>query len=203
MTTLTSAALAAGIARMHANVGSLRDELNAADRELGDGDTGMTIADLVSAWHAAAAELPPDVGPALVALARATRRASGSSLAAVLAFGIGAAGKQAGTAHALDRSALAAALNAATAAIRERSGANSGDKSILDSLLAVGAVLESSGDDRPIAAAAVDAAKSALDDFRDREAKLGRARIFATKSVGRDDPGMLAAWRLLAIAAGK
>jgi phosphoenolpyruvate---glycerone phosphotransferase subunit DhaL len=36
-----------------------------------------------------------------------------------------------------------------------------------------------------------------MDDFRDRQAKIGRARIFAEKSAGLDDPGMLAFRRIL------
>ena len=37
----------------------------------------------------------------------------------------------------------------------------------------------------------------ALDTFRDRKATIGRARIFAEKSVGLDDPGMLAMNRIV------
>ena len=40
------------------------------------------------------------------------------------------------------------------------------------------------------------AAADALDQFRHLPAKQGRARIFAEKSVGLDDPGQLAIKRI-------
>jgi hypothetical protein len=81
-------------------------------------------------------------------------------------------------------------LDAATAAIVERSGANAGDKTILDSLIAVRNALASEED-------ALDAAERVVDEFRSRESKIGRARIYGAKSAGHDDPGMLAALLLL------
>jgi hypothetical protein len=38
----------------------------------------------------------------------------------------------------------------------------------------------------------VAATGAALADFRDRPCAMGRARMFAEKSIGLDDPGMLA-----------
>lgn len=40
----------------------------------------------------------------------------------------------------------------------------------------------------------------ALFGFGDRESRLGRARMHGARSVGHDDPGMLAAARLLSAA---
>ncbi len=45
--------------------------------------------------------------------------------------------------------------------------------------------------------AARKAVSESLDRFRDRRCQLGRARIFAEKSVGLDDPGMVALQRIL------
>src|SRR5438093_1098010 len=46
-------------------------------------------------------------------------------------------------------------------------------------------------------AAALKAASETLDAFRDRPNKLGRARMFGERTIGLDDPGMLAFSRLL------
>lgn len=181
------------IDRMHAAIGPIREELNAADRELGDGDTGMTVEELVTAWQGAATELPVDVGEALRKLAQVTRRASGSSLASVAAMALGAAAKTATGKPMLDRAALAAALQAGVDAVAERSGASPGDKSVLDTLLAVAAALRDPQGD------AIVAAEAALAEFRGREARLGRARMYGARTIGLDDPGMLAAARLLRI----
>ena len=180
---LTTGSITDAVRRMHATIGGIRDELNAADRVIGDGDTGMTVASVVAAWNGAIASDYPDVAALLQQLGRVTRQATGSSLGSVLATGLIAAGKVGGTSP-------ASMLDAAAAAVTERSGAVAGDKTILDSLLAVRDALAQQR-------VAIDAAQQALDDFRTREAKVGRARIYGAKSVGHDDPGMLAALLLL------
>ena len=195
--------LAQAIERIAGRIDPIRDELNAADRHLGDGDTGMTVADVVAAWQAAAPALPPDVGAALLALGRGTSRATGSSLGAVLAMGLSAAGRSVRGKDALAVPDIRVALAAATAAITGRSGAAGGDKTILDSLLQIEAGLAAAD---PAATAdplavATGAAEAALSEFRPREARIGRARMYGAKSAGHDDPGMLAACLLLRAAA--
>jgi phosphoenolpyruvate---glycerone phosphotransferase subunit DhaL len=96
----------------------------------------------------------------------------------------------------LDRAALAEALEAAAGAIAERSGAVAGDKSVLDSVLAIAAALKAERG-RNMLSSAVDAAARVIDDFRGQPCRLGRARMYGERSVGRDDPGMLAALLLL------
>jgi dihydroxyacetone kinase len=185
----TTAGIADAVRRMHANLDTIRDELNAADRVLGDGDTGMTVASVVEAWHAALASDYQDVGTMLRELGRETRRATGSSLGSVMGIGLSAAGKSGAT-------SIVEMLDAAIAAITERSGATPGDKTILDALLAIRDALAQNRDP-------VDAARGALDTFRTREAKIGRARIYGAKSAGHDDPGMLAALLLVQAALSK
>lgn len=194
---LTSADIVQAVERMHRSIASIRDELNAADRHLGDGDTGMTIAQLVAAWLGACADLPADVGAALMTLGRETRRATGSSLGSVLAIGLSSAGKKASGQEGIDRAGVIGLLAVAAAAITDRSGATSGDKTILDSLLRIERDLGAVEDPANLLYAAVDAAAAALAEFRARESRLGRARIYGAKSIGHDDPGMLAAFILL------
>jgi len=198
---LTAAGIAAAARRMHAGIDPIRDALNAADRVLGDGDTGMTVASVVAAWQGALASPSADAGVLLLALGRETRRATGSSLGSVLAIGITAAGRAAAARGAIDRDTLVGMLGAAADAIAERSGAAAGDKTILDSLVAVRAALADAPPGSALPAVAVDGAARALEAFRTREARIGRARIYGAKSIGHDDPGMLAALLLLRAAA--
>jgi dihydroxyacetone kinase-like protein len=179
----TTAGIAEAVRRMHAHLGTIRDELNAADRVMGDGDTGMTVASVVEAWRAALGNDYQDVGTMLRELGRETRCATGSSLGSVMGIGLSAAGKS-------GAASTVAMLDAATAAITERSGAHPGDKTILDALIAIRGALAEGRDP-------VDAAQDALDTFKAREAKIGRARIYGAKSAGHDDPGMLAALLLV------
>ena len=180
---MTTEGIADAIRRIHGDLEAIRDALNAADRVMGDGDTGMTVANVVTAWHAVLANDFADASAMLQALGRETRRASGSSLGSVIGIGLSAAGKSGAT----DAVAM---LDAATVAITERSGASAGDKTILDSLVAIRDALANGKDP-------VDAAQQALDAFRTRETKIGRARIYGANSAGHDDPGMLAALMLL------
>ena len=179
----STAGIARAVRRMHASLDAIRDQLNAADRVIGDGDTGMTVASVVEAWHAALDHEHADVGAMLLELGRETRRATGSSLGSVMGIGLSAVGRSGATAP-------VAMLDAAMTAIVERSGASPGDKTILDSLVAIREAVAHDGD-------AVEAAQRALDAFRTREAKIGRARVYGAKSAGHDDPGMLAALLLL------
>lgn len=194
---LTPAAIVAGVRRMQAQAGSLRDALNAADRVLGDGDTGMTVAAVIAAWDEAAGAAHADAGAALEALGRAGRRATGSSLGAVLATGLVAAGRSAQGAAALDRDALVTALAASVDAISARSGATPGDKTILDTLLALRDALAAASPATDLEDVALAAAEEALTNFRGRPARIGRARVYGERAVGHDDPGMLAAVMLL------
>lgn len=199
---LTVAKIVHALNSMDAGITAIRDELNAADRNLGDGDTGMTVAQVVAAWSRVAPSLPPDVGAALLALGSETSRASGSSLGAVLAIFLSAAGRSVRGKQALSRSDIVMALSTATKAVCERSGASAGDKSVIDSWLAIERHLDAVDDNANLLAEALLAAHDCLLEFRARESKLGRARIYGAKSMGHDDPGMLAVMRLLSASQG-
>jgi dihydroxyacetone kinase-like protein len=194
---ITAESLRHAIERVHAAAAAIRDTLNAADRRLGDGDTGMTIEQVVSAWQALEREGAQDIGGAIVDLGRATARATGSSLGSVLAIGLSAAGRAVRGRAALDRAGMVTALAAARAAIVARSGAAIGDKTILDSIDHVERALAAAGDEAGLYAIAMQAAEAALAEFRARPSRIGRARMYGEKSAGSDDPGMLAAVLLL------
>lgn len=195
---LTSGKLGRAIAGAGASIDAIRDELNAADRHLGDGDCGMTVAQVMAGWSSAAADLPEDVGAALLVLGRETSRATGSSLGSVFAMGLSAAGRAVRGKDALVRGDIVAALSAATKIMTERSGATPGDKCVLDSLLAIEHRLAEIDDDTDLLSEAEAAAQACLAQFRGRQSRLGRARMYGAKSIGHDDPGMLAAVLLLA-----
>jgi hypothetical protein len=72
-----------------------------------------------------------------------------------------------------------------------RGKAELGAKTIIDGLDALAKAIDSKDDPAAIAAAARDAMDHVLAEFRQRPSAMGRARMFAEKSVGLDDPGML------------
>jgi dihydroxyacetone kinase-like protein len=68
---------------------------------------------------------------------------------------------------------------------------------VLDALEAVRAATAGIDDPAALIAAADQAVATCLDHLRDQPARQGRARIFGEKSVGKDDPGMVAFQRII------
>jgi hypothetical protein len=88
-------------------------------------------------------------------------------------------------------------LTGARDAMMARGRGSLGDKSLLDAVDAVAVATAGLEDPVAILAAADRATNQALDSFREQPNKLGRARMFGAKSIGLDDPGMLAFRRML------
>ncbi len=171
------------------------DALNAADGALGDGDLGVTMRRGSRAVAERAGEMPEDdFGRALMVAAQAFTKTSASSYGTLLATGLMAAAKVLKGREGIEEGELAGLVGAARDAMMARGKAELGGKTVLDSLDAIATALI--GADDP-GAAAVRAAEDAQAALRDRPATVGRARIFAEKSVGMDDPGMLAMTRIV------
>jgi dihydroxyacetone kinase-like protein len=195
-------ALVAAIARLRAAMDREADRLNAADGALGDGDLGVTMTRGMALVAEAAPELPDDLGQALLKCAQAFTRSSGSSYGTLVATGLMAAAKAARGRTTLETGELSGLVAAARDAMAARGKSEPGGKTVLDSLDAVSRALDGVTDPAAAAEAAPRAARDALDAFRERPATVGRARIFAEKSRGMDDPGMLAMALIVEAVAG-
>jgi dihydroxyacetone kinase-like protein len=79
----------------------------------------------------------------------------------------------------------------------QRSGGQLGEKTVLDALEAARVATQGHDDPAALVAAADRAVAECLDRFRRQPARQGRARIFGEKSVGKDDPGMVALQRMI------
>lgn len=73
-----------------------------------------------------------------------------------------------------------------------RGKASLGDKTVMDAVS--GAARAGAGKDDPadLLAAAKDGVEQAMREFRDKPNRIGRARIFGERTIGMDDPGMVA-----------
>jgi phosphoenolpyruvate---glycerone phosphotransferase subunit DhaL len=78
-----------------------------------------------------------------------------------------------------------------------RGGARLGDKTVVDMIDAVAVALAQARMREEASETPLKAASETLDAFRGRPNKLGRARMFGERTIGLDDPGMLAFSRLL------
>ncbi|GAA4335525.1 hypothetical protein GCM10023165_12050 [Variovorax defluvii] len=97
----------------------------------------------------------------------------------------------------LTRAELAAMLIEVVTSLSSRGGATLGDKTVLDGRHAVATALAASPDGADARRVARDASLAALDAFRYKPNRIGRARMFADKTIGLDDPGMVALHRMI------
>ena len=200
---LDIATLSAAVARAHAAMGRLEQPLNEADAKLGDGDTGSMLARVFERLSEVDLNGQSELGGAFRALAAASMAATGSSLGTLFGTGLMAAGRETKGRAELDWARLSPMLGLARDAMLARGGAKLGDKTVLDALDAVATATLDLDDAAAIAAAATRAGQAALDRFRALACGAGRARMFAERSVGLDDPGMLAFVRLSEAVAGR
>lgn len=201
--TLSKAALVEAIDRVTLAMERDFGELNAADGALGDGDLGVTMTRGMRAISQMKDDLPDDLGMALMQCAQAFTKSSGSSYGTLMATGLLSAAKTLKGQTGFEVARIPDLVAAARDKMRDRGKAELGGKTVLDSLDAVARATSGLDDKNAVAAAASDAVDQALEDFRDKPATIGRARIFAEKSIGLDDPGMLAMQRIVKAAAGR
>jgi len=173
------------------------DELNAADGLLGDGDLGITMVRGFREIIEVRDSLPDDVGMALFQCAKAFTKSSGSSYGTLLATGLMSVAKKKKGQQEIQVEEISALLNHPLDAMKQRGKAELGDKTVLDVIAASSQAAKDQSDGSSILKAINDAVTSTIDEFRSRQSKIGRARIFSEKSIGLDDPGMLAFRKML------
>ena len=172
-------------------------ELNAQDGKMGDGDLGITVAGGYLEIAREAERFPVDLGQAFLLCAKAFQRVSASSYGTLTATAFLAAARYAKGRSDICWVELGPLLELARDAMMARGKGSLGDKSVLDLLDAVAHAIQELDEPGAIRAAAQRACVQTLGAFRDRACKLGRARAHGEVSIGLDDPGMLALWRLI------
>lgn len=178
---------------------SAAPELNRLDAQLGDGDLGVTLAKCAAAVRTAlGAAQYADLGQLFKACATGCARASGSSFGTLLTLTFMTLAKRLEGHPTLEWKDLSTELRAALDVMSQRGGAKLGDKTVLDALAAAATAIEGLPDPRVQHAAASAAVDAAIEHFRMQPNRMGRARMFAQKSIGLDDPGMIAFRHMLA-----
>jgi len=194
---LTSESLGHGLTRICAALETCADELNTADGKLGDGDLGVTMQRGARGVQATLHTLPADVGMALMTCAQAFVKISGSTYGTLLATGLMSAAKACKGRETVPWAEMSSLVAGAVAAMQQRGKGALGDKTVLDALDAVRAATAGLDTPEKILVAAQAAIDRTMGDFRGKPSRQGRARMFGEKSIGLDDPGMLALRRML------
>ncbi len=194
---LTTQSLAAGLVGIAARMETAADELNTLDGKIGDGDLGVTMVRIGRALNEGAADLPDDVGMALMKCVQAITKVSGSSYATLVATALMSAAKACKGKTSVPLAEMAGLLAGAAEAMKARGKAELGDKTVIDAVDAAAKAVAGLDDGAAILAGAGKAVDAVLERMRDQPSRVGRARIWAEKSVGLDDPGMVAFRRMI------
>lgn len=189
--------LKAAIGRVCKGLHGAAAELNELDGALGDGDLGATLDKCATNVESALPQMNDDISSIFAQTSAACAKASGSSFGTLLAVALLISAKQAKYEIALTRTTVAGLMHEIVSVLSARGGASLGDKTVLDSLDAVGQMLNAANDDDNLRDAAQRAAGHALELYRHKPNRIGRARMFTEKSVGLDDPGMVALLRMI------
>ena len=173
------------------------DELRELDAALGDGDLGITVTSGAEAIQQALQALPGNASSREVLRAAGTAFASANpSTFAALIGGATLAAASVADSEQVDPLALVTAIQERVA---QRGGADVGDKTVLDAIDVIRRSLSASASSSPVerAHAARDAVDAAVTEYADKHSMRGRAAWVGERSVGRKDPGQVAALRFL------
>ncbi len=173
--------------------------LTQLDAAIGDGDHGTNMTrgfDAVgTALATQGADTPP--GRLLVLAGKTLVSKVGGASGPLWGSALKAAGRSLGDAEDFDGAQLAAALDAALAAVVELGAAQAGDKTMVDALAPATEALHerlAAGDSVADAvAAAADAAAAGARATAPMQARKGRASYLGERSIGHQDPGAASA----------
>lgn len=184
--------IVAAVARLNDAAARDFEKLNDADGALGDGDLGITLKRGMELVSAIADDLPDDLGKAFMQCAQAFTKSSGSSYGTLMATGLMAIAKALKGQTRVESTQVSELVALARDAMQARGKAELGGKTVLDSLDAIVTATNGKQTGADVASAASAAVDDALEQCRAKQATIGRARMFGEKTIGMDDPGMLA-----------
>ncbi len=166
--------------------------LTELDAQIGDGDLGVTLLKAFRELDRLKDGFPEDLGAALMQAAAAVMKVSSSSFGTLFATGLMATAKTTKGKTSVPLTALPSLLDGVVQAMMARGKASLGDKTVLDALDAAARAMEGEAEPGAMREAAGRGVDAALDAFRNKPNKAGRARIFGDKTQGLNDPGMVA-----------
>jgi dihydroxyacetone kinase-like protein len=175
------------------------DYLTQLDAAIGDGDHGINMTRGFEAVGKAVASQDADTapGPLLVLAGKTLVATVGGASGPLWGSALRAAGRSLGDADAFDGEGLAAALDAALAAVVDLGAAQPGDKTMVDALAPAAAALRerfaAGGSVADAVTAAADAAEAGARATAPMQARKGRASYLGERSIGHQDPGATSA----------
>lgn len=165
------------------------DDFNAADGKIGDGDLGVTILHGLEEVNNNISKFSDDMGANFMLCSQAFVKRSGSSFGTLIAFSFMNISKNLTGKTECNHDDIVSIFETALKTILERGKTNLGDKTIADSL---DLIIKNLKTNQNYSEVFKSATKQALEDFKGKKIKIGRARMFEDKTKELDDPGMYA-----------
>ena len=172
------------------------DDFNTADGKIGDGDLGVTILRGLEEVNNNINKFSDDMGANFMLCSQAFVKKSGSSFGTLIAFSFMNISKNLKGKTECNHDDIVSIFETALKTILERGKTNLGDKTIADTL---DLIIKNLKDNQNYSDVFKLSTKQALEDFKGKKIKIGRARMFEDKTKDLDDPGMFALNRLSSI----
>ena len=169
------------------------DEFNTIDGQIGDGDLGVTILHGLEEVNNNFNKFSDDMGTNFMICSQAFVKKSGSSFGTLIAFSFMNISKNLKGKVECNHEDIVGIIETALKTILERGKTNLGDKTIADSL---NLIIKKLKENKNYSEVFKLATKQALEDFKGKKIKIGRARMFEDKTKDLDDPGMFAFYKL-------
>ena len=172
------------------------DDFNSADGKIGDGDLGVTILHGLEEVNKNVIKFSDDMSTNFMICSQAFVKKSGSSFGTLIAFSFMNISKNLKGKTMCNHDDVLNIFETALKTILERGKTNLGDKTIADSL---DLIIKNLKDNQNYSDVLKSSTKQALENFKGKKIKIGRARMFEDKTIDLDDPGMFALQRLSSI----
>lgn len=190
---MTKDALAARLKHACAAVAAAEQELTEIDSRFGDADHGLTMAKIAGAISAAVDQSTGGIQAMLDDAAAAVMSLNGGSAVPLWNTWLDGMQEDAPQGGDIDVPGLQAVFARALEELNDMSGAQVGDKTMMDALIPASEAVAAykGGDENELFAAAARAAMEGAEATRQYVSKFGRAKSYGEKTIGTPDAGAM------------
>ena len=188
---MTKTEFAARLQQACASVTAAEQELTEIDSKFGDADHGLTMTQIAGAIAGAVAESDGGIQSMLDDAAMAVMVLNGGSAVPLWNTWLDGMQENAPDGDEIDTAGLQAIFARALEALNEMSGAQVGDKTMMDALIPASEAIAAytGNDEQELFAAAAEAATRGAEASKQFVSKFGRAKSYGTQTIGTPDAG--------------
>ena len=188
---MTKTEFTARLQQACASVTAAEQELTEIDSKFGDADHGLTMTKIAGAIAGAVAESDGGIQSMLDDAAMAVMVLNGGSAVPLWNTWLDGMQENAPDGDEIDTAGLQAIFARALEALNEMSGAQVGDKTMMDALIPASEAIAAytGNDEQEVFAAAAEAATRGAEASKQFVSKFGRAKSYGTQTIGTPDAG--------------